>query len=56
MRQEPEPQHTYRYCWCGRALRGGELCAESYDGHKPPTQAALAAQADAAFDASIPDS
>ena len=37
-RKEPEPQHTYRLCHCGRRLRAGELCAESYDGHKPRSE------------------
>lgn len=55
MRTEPEPQHTYRFCHCGRRLRAGESCAETYDGHKPPSQRAIAAEADARFFESVPD-
>lgn len=53
MRAEPEPQHTHRFCWCGRRLRAGELCAESYDGHKDDRHA-REAEADARFHESIP--
>lgn len=33
-RLEPDPQHTYDVCHCGRRLRAGERCVETYDGHK----------------------
>ena len=54
MREEPDPQYTYRFCWCGRRLRPGELCAESYDGHKPRSEASIAAEADARFSEAMP--
>ena len=54
-RKEPEPQHTYRYCHCGRRLRAGELCAESYDGHKPRSDQAIVAEGWARFDEAVPE-
>ena len=32
-RHEPEPQHTHRLCHCGRPLRAGQRCEETFDGH-----------------------
>lgn len=43
------------FCHCGRRLRPGERCDETYDGHKLPSGQAIAAEADARFFESVPD-
>lgn len=53
--RDNESINSHRYCWCGRGLRPGELCVETYDGHKPRSEAAMAVEADARFFESVPD-